>query len=424
MDHVVALECLVCARRYDPDEIEYVCPDHGDDGIVDVVYDHELISARFARDRLAGRGMWRYRPLLPVPADGPIGRSPLLVGDTPIHEATRMAARLGIRRTFVKDEGRQPTGSLKDRASEMALVKAAQRNAAVITTSSTGNAAAALSGICASVAQPNVIFVPADAPPAKVAQLLTYGSTVMLVEGTYDRAVELCMHAAATRGWYNRTTGFNPYMSEGKKTAAFEIAEQLGWRVPDAVVVSVGDGCIVGGLHKGFRDLEALGWVDGLPRLIGVQAEGSNYLAEAWEKGEDVLTKPAIEAHTIADSIGAGLPRDRLKALRAITGTNGAYVTVSDEEILAAVPAMARDSGVFGEPAGAAAHAGLVRAVDQGLVGADETVVVLNTGSGLKDVEAARRAAESSGTRPIRVEPTVEALEAALQDVDPARGGS
>jgi threonine synthase len=167
----------------------------------------------------------------------------------------------------------------------------AERGAKIITTASTGNAAAALSGICASVGQPNVIFVPEKAPAAKIAQLLAYGSTVMLVRGTYDDAFDLCLQAADAYGWYNRNTGFNPYMSEGKKTATLEICEQLAWNAPDRIFVSVGDGCIIGGLHKGLKDLMALGWIEKMPKLMGIQAAGSNYLAEAWANGEDVLTK-------------------------------------------------------------------------------------------------------------------------------------
>ncbi len=211
-------------------------------------------------------------------------------------------------------------------------------------------------------------------------------------------------------------------MSEGKKTVVFEICQQLGWEAPDAIFVSVGDGCIIGGLHKGLRDLLALGWIDWMPRLYGVQAAGSNYLAEAWERGEDVLTKPPIAAHTVADSISAGLPRDRLKAMAAVRETGGAFVTVSDEEILAAIPALARGSGVFAEPAGAAAWAGLVRAAEVGLVGPTDRVVVISTGSGLKDVASARRAAEEAGAATIEIEADRESLERALADHGIGRG--
>jgi threonine synthase len=359
--------------------------------------------------------IWRYKPLLPIAPDAPV--PPLQVGWTPLYDAPRLATALGLRQVWVKDDGRNPTASFKDRASAIAVVKAQERGAAVITTASTGNAAAALSGLCASVDQPNVIFVPQSAPPAKIAQLLAFGATVLLVEGTYDDAFELCLQAADAYGWYNRNTGFNPYMSEGKKTAGLEICEQLNWQAPDRIFVSVGDGCIIGGLHKGLRDLLALGWIDRMPKLMGVQAAGSNYLAEAWANGEDVLTKPPIDAHTLADSISAGLPRDRLKAMAAVVETDGAYITVSDEAILAAIPTMARGSGVFGEPAGAAAYAGLVAAVERGLVAADERVVVLNTGSGLKDVAGVMKGVELSNTRAYTVAPSLDAVQVVMAEL-------
>jgi threonine synthase len=227
------------------------------------------------------------------------------------------------------------------------------------------------------------------------------------------------MDAAAAYGWYNRNTGYNPYMTEGKKTAMLEILEQLHWEAPDAVFVSVGDGSIIGGLHKGIKDALALGWIDRAPRLFGVQAAGSDYLVQAFENDEDVLTKPPISADTVADSISADLPRDRIKAMAAVRETGGAYLRVSDDEILAAIPTLARGSGVFAEPAGAAAYAGLVAAADRGLVGSNDRVVVLNTGSGLKDVASAMKAVESTGTRPLRVTPDLPALAAALRTAHP-----
>lgn len=414
MDHVVGLRCVICGKVYQPDEVEYVCPDHGNEGILDVLYDYELIAGRTSKNDLGGEfSMWRYRPLLPM--EPGVEVPPLRVGWTPMYELEALAGAIGVGRLWVKDGGREPTASFKDRASALAVVKAQERGADVVTTASTGNAAAALSGISASVGMRNVIFVPKSAPEAKIAQLLVYGSTVFTVQGTYDDAFELCLDAAAEYGWYNRNTAYNPYMSEGKKTAAYEIAEQLDWDVPDVVFVSVGDGCIIGGLHKGFEDLLALGWTDRVPRLIGVQAEGSNFLAEAWERGEDVLTKAPIDAHTVADSISAGLPRDRVKAMAAVVETDGAYVTVTDEEILGAIPAMARASGVFGEPAGATAFAGFRKALDLGLVESHDRVVVLNTGSGLKDVASAVKAAGMVGSTPHEIPPTMAALREATE---------
>ena len=421
MDHVISLKSLISGKEFAPDEVMYVDPNYGNEGILDVQYDYDLIKSRFGREQLANNRdytIWRYKPLLPVEADAAV--PPLAVGWTPIYDAPRIADRLGLRQVWVKDDGRNPTASFKDRASAIAVVKAQERNADVVTTASTGNAAAALSGLCASVDQKNVIFVPESAPQAKVAQLLVFGSTVLLVQGTYDDAFELCLQAADEYGWYNRNTGFNPYMSEGKKTASFEICEQLGWQAPDAIFVSVGDGCIIGGLHKGLKDLLAMGWIDRMPRLIGVQAAGSDFIYQAWANDEDVLTKPSIQAHTVADSISAGLPRDRMKAMAAVKETSGAYVRVSDEEILDAIPAMARLSGVFGEPAGATAYAGLVKAVADGVVSADDSVVVLNTGNGLKDIASAMTAVKQIGTAAHSVAPELEDVKRVMQTLEKA----
>src|SRR5690606_13586611 len=198
MSNVTHLHCLVCGRDYAPGEIEYVCPEHGNEGIVDVGYDYERIGRQISPQILRENGdmtIWRYRPLLALEPGAPV--PPLSVGWTPLYPAPRLGEPLGLRHLWVKDDGRQPTASFKDRASAIAVVKAQEKGAAVITTASTGNAAAALSGLCASVGQRNVIFVPESAPQAKIAQLLVFGSTVMLVQGSYDDAFELCLQASA-----------------------------------------------------------------------------------------------------------------------------------------------------------------------------------------------------------------------------------
>ncbi|MEE8391204.1 MAG: threonine synthase [Anaerolineae bacterium] len=423
MDHVLGLKCTICGAEYGVDEVEYVCPHHGDDGILDVIYDYDLIAQRITPNQLTNQltnSIWRYLPLLPVNPEATrrliTGTVLASVGWTPLYSAPRLAADLGLKHLWIKDDGRQPTASFKDRASVIAVVKTRELGYEVVTTASTGNAAAALSGLCAAVGQPNVIFVPRTAPQAKVAQLLAYGSTVMLVDGTYDQAFELCLEAARAFGWYNRNTAYNPYMSEGKKTVAYEICEQLGTettplQAPDVILVPVGDGCIIGGVHKGLRDLLLMDWIDRMPRIVGVQATGSSPLVDAWERELNAWEIEPVEAHSVADSIVAGLPRDRIKALRAVRETGGAYVRVSDEEILAAIPTLAQGCGVFAEPAAAAAYAGLVKAIEQGLVGTDERVVVLSTGSGLKDVASAMKAVQK---RPTVVEPTLAAVEEAL----------
>jgi threonine synthase len=255
------------------------------------------------------------------------------------------------------------------------------------------------------------------------------------VRGTYDDAFELCAQAAKEFGWYNRNTGYNPYMSEGKKTVSFEICEQftaqveaglvgseqvgrdvsqnpsLQWDAPDRIFVSVGDGCIIGGVHKGLRDLMALGWIKKMPQIMGVQAAGSAALYDAWRTGISAMEMQPIDAHTIADSISAGLPADRIKGLAAVRETDGAYIKVTDEEILAAIPTLARGCGVFAEPAGAAAYAGLVKAVELGLVHPDERIVVLSTGNGLKDIASARK----SVGEPMVVDKDLAAVKRALK---------
>ncbi len=406
MDHVLGLKCTICGAEYAVDEVSYVCPKHGDDGILDVVYDYAAIKANFSPMQLAhsptDTGIWRYKPLLPVAPDSPV--PPLRVGWTPLYTAPRLAESLGLKNVWVKDDGINPTASFKDRASALAVVKAREAGAQIVTTASTGNAAAALAGLAASVGLQAVIFVPKTAPPAKIAQHLIYGARVLLVDGTYDDAFELTLKVAKEFGWYNRNTAYNPYMSEGKKTAAYEICEQLTltpghsayqserrWTVPDRVFVPVGDGCIIGGIHKGFRDLLALGWIDAMPKIMGIQAEGSSALVDAWERGLQGWEMTPQPADTIADSISAGLPRDRNKALAAVRETGGAYLRVSDQEILDAIPVIARNTGVFSEPAAAAAYAGLVKAVEKGLVDPEERIVVLLTGSGLKDIDSAMK---------------------------------
>jgi threonine synthase len=419
LENILCLKCLICGKRYRPDEIDYVCPEHDNEGILDVVYDYDFISRQFSKKNLLESNdfsIWRYQPLLPVDPKIPV---PILsIGWTPLYHVPSLSSHLGLKNVWVKDDGRQPTASFKDRASAIALVKAGEKGAEIITTASTGNAAAALSGLCASMQQANVIFVPESSPQAKIAQLLVFGSRVFLVKGSYDEAFELCLQATRAYGWYNRNSGFNPYMTEGKKTAAYEICEQLNWKAPDCIFVSVGDGCIIGGLHKGLKDLIALGWIDKMPKLMGVQAAGSSYLYAAWMNGEDVLTKAPVRAQTIADSISTGLPRDRIKALAAVTRTGGAFICVEDNEILSAIPELARHTGVFAEPAGAAAYAGLVKAVDENLVSSEESIVVINTGNGLKDVAGAMQAMDLVETRPFRIAPDLEALKQVVASWD------
>src|SRR5260221_6635466 len=279
MTFVSHLQCTLCGSHYRPDEVQYTCPVCGTVGTLDVQYDFERLRSEWTPQRLAEAvsssrwrdTMWRYRPLLPIASDDAI--PPLPVGWTPLIEAQRPSESLGMRSLWIKDDGRNPTASLKDRASAMVVARANEISAPVVSTASTGNAAAALAGLCGSAGKRAVIFVPASAPEAKIAQMLVFGATVFMVDGTYDQAFDLCVQTCEEYDWYCRNTGMNPFTTEGKKTAAFEITEQLGWQVPDVLIVGVGDGSIIGAQHKGFSDLHKLGWIDKIPRLTGAQAE-------------------------------------------------------------------------------------------------------------------------------------------------------
>jgi len=405
MKHVLGFRCVLCGAEYDVQEVEYVCPKHGNDGILDVVYDYDYIRPRMTRAWLARNSdysIWRYADVLPI-ADRKL-IPPLQVGWTPLYHAQRLGTQLALTHLYIKDDGRNPTASFKDRASAVGIVKAREKGRDIMTAASTGNAASSLAGLAASVGMTTYIFVPERAPQAKVAQLLVFGSHVIMVRGTYDQAFDLCLEASAAYGWYSRNTAYNPFLSEGKKTASLEICEQLGWQAPDKVFVSVGDGCIVGGLGKGLRDLCALGLIDRIPQLIGVQAEGSAVLHRAWREGTESITPTVPD--TLADSISVGIPRDAIKALRAVRDSGGQFVTVSDEEILDAMRVLARSAGVFGEPAGVTGFAGLRKLLQEGRIGPDERIVVLVTGNGLKDVQSAIQAAG----KPYLIEPTMPAL--------------
>jgi len=400
--------CSVCGAEYEPDELPYTCPLDG--GNLDILLDYEELRRHYRPEDITSRAdfsLWRYLPLLPVEdpdADGtPLGG----VGWTPAYTPSELAHELRLRHVWVKDEGRNPTASFKDRASAVVVASAMQMGLDVVVTASTGNAGAALAGMCAAVGHKAVVFAPRTAPPAKVAQLLIYGAQVILVDGNYDAAFDLSVQAANEFGWYCRNTGYNPFTLEGKKTAAFEIWERLilpfGGTRPFCIFVSVGDGNIISGIHKGFKDLQQLGWLEHMPRLFGIQSDQSAAVANAYFRGSETIEP--VKATTLADSISVDLPRDGLRAVRAATQTGGAYLTVSDNDIIRAIADLGR-VGIFAEPAGSAAYAGLKHAVSAGLVGAEDPVVVINTGNGLKDVRSAMQAA---GEAPV-IEPTMQAL--------------
>ncbi|MBN1145863.1 MAG: threonine synthase [Anaerolineales bacterium] len=416
MEKFIGYRCSICNQEYGIGEIQYTCPKDG--GNLDVLLDYESARKQISAHNFTCEGeasLWRYLPLLPVPDPGGRGTPLRAAGWTPIFSPQRLAQDLGLKTLWLKDESRNPTASFKDRASAVVVARAIQIGAEVVVTASTGNAGAALAGMAAAVGHKAVIFAPRTAPPAKVAQLLIFGAQVLLVDGSYDDAFDLTIQAAQEFGWYCRNTGYNPFTIEGKKTAAFEIWEWLNCAAPSAtstgpfsIFVSVGDGNIISGLHKGFKDLLALGWLETMPRIFGVQAQGSAAVANAFMAGSELIEP--VSANTLADSISVDLPRDGVRAVRAARETGGKYIVVSDAEILAAIAALGK-VGVFAEPAGATSYAGLVKAVQQNLVEPDTPLLVLNTGSGLKDVKAAMQAAPQA---PV-IEPTLDAVKRVIK---------
>lgn len=401
--NVTGARCTICGKVVPAGPETTTCPHCG--GILDIEYDYDYIRAEIAKKPLAERPdptMWRYMEFLPVEG---IGKRPRLrVGGSPLYLADALGRVLGIRELYIKDDGQNPTASLKDRASAMAVVKAEEAGRATIACSSTGNAASSLAGNAAAAGLSTFIFVPSRAPKGKVAQLMMFGATVILVEGSYEDTFRISAEAIDRWGWYNRNAAINPYLMEGKKTVSLEIAEQLGFKMPDYVAVSVGDGCTIGGVWKGFKDLYGAGLIDRLPRIISVQASGCCPINTAAAAGTMEWT-PQPE-NTLADSIAVGVPRNPVKALRAISESNGVVVNVSDDEIMAAMRLLGANAGVFAEPAGAAGTAGVKKAVELGLIEKDASVVSIVTGNGLKDVNNAIRAAGE----PMSIKPRMDAL--------------
>lgn len=409
MKHVLGAKCIRCGREWEAKPDITTCPACG--GMLDIQYDYAAIAKEVNHTVMANRAeqsMWRYMEYLPVLGKG--RRPKLRVGWSPFYQADRLAQALGLRTLYIKDDGVNPTASLKDRASAMAVVKAEEAGAEIIACSSTGNAASSLAGNAAAAGFPTYIFVPSRAPKGKVSQLMIFGAHVISVKSSYEDTFRLSQQAIERYGWYNRNAAINPYLMEGKKTVALEIAEQLGWRMTDYVALSVGDGCTIAGVWKGFKDLYATGMIDRLPRLISVQAEGCCPLNRAI--AEHKPWEP-MEENTLADSIAVGVPRNADKALNAIRESDGVVVNVSDEEILAAAKLLGRTCGVFGEPAGVTGTAGVKKALELGLISPDSSVVSIVTGNGLKDTPNAIKAAGE----PVAIDPDMEQLLAVMDQL-------
>jgi len=421
--------CVKCGAAFEAGNETYTCTKCG--GILEITYNYDYIKTKVSREKFAADknfSMWRYLDFLPI-EEGSRGESsrlgPLRAGWSPLYKTDALGQALGLKNLYIKDDGINPTSSLKDRASAIAAARAFHAGKDTVACSSTGNAASSLAGAAASMGLKSVIFVPERAPKGKLTQLLIFGATVVSVKGDYGATFRLSAQAIEKYHWYNRNAAINPYLSEGKKTVSLEIAEQLGiaafgpvdhgpasygFIAPDFVAVSVGDGCTIAGVWKGFKDLFAVGLIDKLPRLISVQAEGCCPVNRAIERNSPIQP---MEENTLADSIAVGVPRNGDKALAAIRESKGITVNVSDEEILGAIRLLGKTAGIFGEPAGAAGTAGLAKAAKMGLIPPDALVVSIVTGNGLKDVASAQKAAgiSADGKAPLNSEPKLIQIE-------------
>jgi threonine synthase len=377
--------CTDCGQQYSRDDVRYLCPECGKAyrpgiplvGVLEAVFDYGMIKSRFRADHPD----WNL--FCPVET---AFHPPLPVGNTPMSRVDRLGAELNLDALWVKNDGLNPSGSLKDRASFLVAAEAKRLGIELVVAASTGNAASALASVCASAGLKALIFVPEKAPKAKLVQMVLYGATVVPVKGTYDDAFRLSLEYTEKCGGLNRNTAYHPLTIEGKKTAGLEIWAQAGFQVPDAICVSVGDGVILGGVHKAFLDLKRAGLIDRLPRLIGVQAESSDAIHRYVETG---VYSDAANPTTRADSISVTCPSNAQGARRAIQESAGLTLTVTDDQILSAQATLAARTGIFTEPAGATALAGLIKLQGgSSALGRDQKVVILATGNGLKDVEA------------------------------------
>jgi threonine synthase len=408
--------CFSCAGTQTADFTGCLCPSCG--GNLDITYDYATIAADIEQLGIdSARYIFTFAPFLPVRK--PDARFSLRIGATPLYAANRLGALLGLRNLYLKDDTLNPSASSKDRASAIAIRRAMDVGAGIVSVASTGNAGSSLACVAAAVGMKAIVFVPDSAPAAKLTQALSFGATVLAVRGNYDDAFDLCLEASNEFGWFNRSTGYNPFTREGKKVCAYEIWESLEGRIPDRIVVPTGDGNLLSGMWKGWRDLKAVGLIDRMPRIDCAQSESSaaisNTVRKIRQSGDSEVdwskvSVEAVKASTIADSISVDRPRDGLAAVKAIIESGGETVTLADEDILAAIPEMARLSGVFPEPAAAAPWAAVKQMVRDNTIESDELVVCLVSGSGLKDIGSARKAAGE----PRVIDPSIDAVREAL----------
>lgn len=379
-------ECTDCGKQISAGEIIYLCPDCSTKqspdqpplGVLKVIYDYKSLKKSTFQHFEENS----FLPLLPVRDQKSFPN--LRIGNTPLYKIDSLDGENNPFGLYLKDDSQNPTFSFKDRASALVSAFAKENGIDTIVAASTGNAGSSLAGVCAAQKQKAIIFVPSTAPKAKLTQIMMYGATLVPVAGNYDKAFELSIAATKLFGWYNRNTAFNPLTIEGKKTVSYELFSQFHLQIPDFIFVPVGDGVIISGVYKGFEDLLQLGIIDHMPGIIAVQATGSSNLVDNIGK-QQFVSKPS---HTVADSISVDIPRNFNMAAKYIEKYQGQTIVVSDDEILKAASVLSRNTGIFAEPAAAAAFAGFLNFKSRSLIPKNSNHVVMLTGSGLKDLNS------------------------------------
>jgi len=408
MSNKFFFECVTCGRIIDPEATEYLCPDcRGKEefgkpplGVLKTLYNYKVIRSKYKGKVFSHLKKTNYLDLLPIKELTSL--SYLKIGKTPLYRIDQIKVGKKNFELYLKDDSQNPTFSYKDRASNLVSALAREKDINTIITASTGNAGSSLAGICASQGQKALIFTPSNAPKAKLTQILMYGALLIPVSGTYDDAFDLSIKATEEFGWYNRNTAFNPFTIEGKKTAAFEIFDQLDESIPDRIFVPVGDGVIISGIYKGFEDLLSLNIIEKIPEIVAVQSSGSNNLIGNLNNTKFVSRK----SNTIADSISVDIPRNFEMAKKFILSYAGKGIEVTDQEILSASEMLSKNTGIFAEPAAAAAYAGFLKYNSKNMIRPGTKNVVLLTGSGLKDLDSVQPVLKI----PNAVEPDIVAL--------------
>lgn len=409
MKHVTGLRCRECGRDY-PVAPQHVCEFCF--GPLEVAYDYDAIRAEVSRATIASGPdtLWRYEALLPAPV---AERIDIGAGGTRLRQAPRLAAELGLRSLWLKDDGGNPTHSFKDRVVTVALSVARSFGFEVAACASTGNLANAVAAHAAASGMRSVVFIPAGLEAGKVAATTVYGGTVIEIEGSYDDVNRICAELSGTKRWAFVNVNVRPYYAEGSKTLAFETAEQLGWRAPDAVVVPMASGALLTKIGKGLNELHDVGLLDEAPGTVlhGAQAEGCSPIVAAFEAGAEEVAP--VKPDTIAKSLAIGNPADGYYALKAVRASGGTMARVAEEDVVGGIELLARTEGIFTETAGGVTMAALEQLVRSGAIARDQETVAYITGVGLKTLEAMGPA---KGTA--RVAAKLEEVEKALEGVE------